>query len=83
MAGRSNQKAVNESAAEAQQTDGGTYLDPELAKLRDQEAARLGQVEVSERAEPTIDPELEKQRDAELAALNEDGTVKVTDYTVP
>lgn len=73
---------VNESASEAQNSDGGVYLDPDLAKLRDEESARLEAVVVTEREEPSITPEAEAAREADLARLNDDGTVKVTDYTV-
>jgi hypothetical protein len=78
MSAKKDAKPLNESAKQAQ-ADGGIYLDPDLAKLRDEEAKRLGAVEVVERPEPTITPEAEAARNADLARLNEDGTVKVAD----
>lgn len=81
MAAKKDAKALNESAEQAQDSEG-IYLDPDLASLRDEEAKRLEAVEVTERAEPTITPEAEAARKADLARLNEDGTVKVQSYTI-
>lgn len=41
-------------------------LDPELAKVRDEEAKALSEIKVEPRPEPTIDPELVKARDEEI-----------------
>jgi hypothetical protein len=38
-------------------------LDPELAKVRDEEIKALSEVKVTPREEPTIDPDLVKARD--------------------
>ena len=38
-------------------------LDPDLEKIRDEEAKTLSEVKVEPREEPTIDPELVKARD--------------------
>ena len=41
-------------------------LDPDLEKIREDEAKRNAEVRVEPRQEPTIDPELEKARDAQI-----------------
>jgi len=41
-------------------------LDPDLEKVRDEEAKALSEVKVEPRPEPTIDPDLVKVRDDEL-----------------
>lgn len=41
-------------------------LDPDLAKIRDEESKVLAEVRIEPRPEPTIDPELVKAREAEL-----------------
>lgn len=82
MAAKKAAPAVNDAASDAQDSDGGIYLDPDLAKLRDVEAARLESVVVTERAEPSIDPTAEKAREADLARLNDDGTVRVVAHTI-
>lgn len=66
MAGKKPAKAVNETAKAAQAEESGIYLDPELARIRDEEIARLEKVVVQPRPEPTIDPELVKIRDADM-----------------
>lgn len=47
--------------------DNEPLLDPDLEKVRDEEAKALSEIKVEARPEPTIDPELVKAREAELA----------------
>ena len=65
MATRKKAEPVNE-AAKARDDESGIYLDPDLAKVRDEEAAKLAEIVVEPREEPTIDPELVKAREAEI-----------------
>jgi hypothetical protein len=44
------------------------YLDPELARIRDEELAREPKVKVAAPEEPSIDPALVEQRKKDLAA---------------
>lgn len=45
---------------------GKTQLDPALAKIRDEEAKALAEIEVTPREDPSIDPALVKARDEEI-----------------
>lgn len=63
-------EAVNETAASADES--GIYLDPDLAKIRDEEVKALADLPgLAPRGlveDPAIDPELVKLRDAEIKA---------------
>lgn len=54
-------------------------LDPDLAKVRDEEIKALNEVKVEARPEPTIDPELVKARKAELERDAKRAGVKLAD----
>jgi hypothetical protein len=68
MTGKKAAKPVNQAAAAAEKQGDGSaiYLDPDLAKVRDEEMAKLEQVAVQPREPATIDPALEALRDAEM-----------------
>lgn len=57
-------------------------LDPDLAKVRDEEVKTLSEVKVESREEPTIDPELVKARKAELERDAKRAGVKLSDTSV-
>jgi hypothetical protein len=63
---RSDAKPLNEPAKAAAEDESGIYLDPELARIRDEEMKALESITVEPRPEPTIDPELVKLRDEEI-----------------
>lgn len=61
---------------------GAPTLDPELAKIRDEEIKANEKVKVLPRPEPTIDPELVKARKAELERDAKRAGVKLADTSV-
>lgn len=59
-------KAAAKAAPSKADSPAVPYLDPELARIRDEELAREPEVKVAAPEEPSIDPELVEQRKKDL-----------------